>query len=370
MAETAALVARAAHSHMTLLDRYIAWTLLSAIALVMAILIVLGMLFVFIGEQGDIGIGHYGMLDALAYSAMSVPQFALESFPAGALVGALFGFGVLARSQEMTVMRASGMSKLRLSAAALISAGLLIGVSLLIGEFLAQPLGQLADARKAFAKYANISFAGAGGAWIRDGDTILNVQGRSSLAQFGGMLIFELKGDNRLTAIGHAEHATAAGRQAWQLQNYSESRFTENSVTSLQSSARVLHTAAGADLLQLAVSDPSELALHTLYTAIHYLRSNNLDAKQYIFAFWSRLARTAGILAALLFALPFGFGAMRSTSLSARTTLGFALGILYFFLQRLVESGTLVFNLNPLLLAWAPTGLLALAALLLIWRVR
>jgi lipopolysaccharide export LptBFGC system permease protein LptF len=68
------------------------------------------------------------MLDALLYSAMSVPQFALESFPAGALVGALLGIGVLARSQELTVMRASGMSKLRLSAAALISAGLLIGV--------------------------------------------------------------------------------------------------------------------------------------------------------------------------------------------------------------------------------------------------
>jgi lipopolysaccharide export system permease protein len=355
---------------MTLLDRYIAGTLLSAIALVMTVLLVLGMLFVFIGEQSDVGVGHYGMLDALAYSAMSVPQFALESFPAGALMGALLGIGVLARSQEITVMRASGMSKLRLSAAALISAGLLIGVSLLIGEFLAQPLGQLADERKAFAKYANISFAGAGGAWIRDGDTILNVQGRSSVAQFGGMLIFDLAGDNRVAAIGHAEHATAMGAQSWQLEDYAESRFTDHSVTSLQSSKRTLNTAAGADLLQLSISDPGELALHTLYTAIRYLRNNNLDAKQYVFAFWARLARTAGILAALLFALPFGFGVLRSASLSARTTLGFALGIVYFFLQRLVESGTLVFNLNPLLLAWVPTGLLALAALLLIWRVR
>ena len=51
---------------MTLLDRYIARTLLSAVALVMAVLLVLGMLFVFIGEQGDVGVGHYGMLDALA----------------------------------------------------------------------------------------------------------------------------------------------------------------------------------------------------------------------------------------------------------------------------------------------------------------
>src|SRR5262249_45581899 len=140
-------------------------------------------LFIFIGEQSDVGVGRYGMIDALEYAAMSVPQFALESFPAGALVGALLGVGVLARSHAITVMRAAGLSKLRLSWAALVSAGLLIGSALLVGEFLAQPLAQLADERKAFAKYSNISFAGVGGAWIRDGDTILNVQGRSSVAQ-------------------------------------------------------------------------------------------------------------------------------------------------------------------------------------------
>jgi len=84
----------------------------------------------------------------------------------------------------------------------------------------------------------------------------------------------------------------------------------------------------------------------------------------------ARTARIAGILAALVFALPFGFGALRSTSLSARTTLGLTLGLVYFFLQRLVESGTLVFNLNPLLLAWVPTAMLAAAAGLLLWRVR
>jgi len=354
----------------TLLDRYIARTLLSAVALVMGVLLILGMLFVFIGEQSDVGVGHYDMLDALIYSALSMPQFALEAFPAGALVGSLLGIGLLARGQEITVMRASGMSKLRLSASVLISAGLLIGIALLMGEFLAQPLAQLADERKAFAKYANISFAGAGGAWLRDGDTILNVQGRSSLAQFGGMLIFELTDDNRVAAVGRAQHAIAGGPQTWLLQDYSESRFVNDSVSSLSRAQRLLHTAAGADLLQLSVSDPGELALRALYRAIGYLRANGLDAKQYVFAFWARVARTAGILAALLFALPFGFGVLRSASLSARTSLGLTLGILYFFLQRLVESGTLVFNLNPLMLAWVPTALLAVAALLLIWRAR
>jgi len=354
---------------MTLIDRYIARTLLSAVALVMVALLMLGMLFVFIGEQGNIGVGHYGMLDALQYSALTLPQFALESFPAGALIGALLGIGVLARSHELTVMRASGMSKLRLSAAMLISASVLVAIALLVGEFLAQPLGQLADEQKAYAKYSNMSFAGAG-AWIRDGEIILNVQDRSSAAEFGGMLIFELTPDNRLAAIARAEHATAAGSQSWQLRNYVESRFVGDSVTSLRAVQRPLHTAAGADFLRLVNTDTSELSLRTLYMAIRYLRSNNLGTEQYEIAFWSRVARTVGILVALLFALPFGFGSLRTASLSARITFGVALGVVYVFLQRLVESGTQVFNLDPLVLAWVPTGLLALVTATMMWRVR
>jgi lipopolysaccharide export system permease protein len=354
---------------MTLLDRYIASTLLSAVALVMMALLMLGMLFVFIGEQGNVGIGHYGMLDALQYSAMTLPQFALESFPAGALIGALLGIGMLARSHELTVMRASGMSKLRLGAAVLASAALLVAIALLIGEFLAQPLGQLADEQKAIAKYSNMSFAGAG-AWIRDGDTILSVQNRSSAAEFGGMLIFELTPDNRLAAIARAERATAAGPQSWLLRNYAESRFVDDSVTSQRVAQQPLHTAAGADFLRLVNTDSAELSLRTLYKAIRYLRANNLESEQYEIAFWSRVARTVGILVAVLFALPFGFGSLRTASLSARATFGVALGIVYVFLQRLVESGTQVFNLDPLLLAWVPTGLLALVTAMMIWRVR
>ena len=149
------------------------------------------------------------------------------------------------------------------------------------------------------------------GPGCRDGDLILNVQGRSSAAEFGGMLIFQLTADSRLASIARAEHAATAGQRAWLLRNYAESRFTDDTVTSLHQAQRTLNTAAGADFLQLAVADPSQLSLRTLYIAIHYLRANNLETKQYQFAFWSRVARTSGILAALLFALPFGFASVR-----------------------------------------------------------
>jgi lipopolysaccharide export system permease protein len=354
---------------MSLLDRYVARTLLSAVALVMAVLLTLGLVFIFIGEQSSVGVGHYGTLEALSYSAMNLPQFALQSFPAGALIGALLGVGALARTQELIIMRVSGMSKLRLSGSVLLSAVVLVVAALLIGELLAEPMEQLADEQKAFDRYANISFAGAGGAWLRSGDTILNVQGRSSPGEFGSMLVFELAPDNQLAAVGRAQHATAAGN-SWRLLDYAESRFAQDAVSSRRLPQRLLTSAGGNDILRLAVTDPNNLALHSLYAAILYLRTNGLDSSSYVLAFWSHIARLTGIIAALLFALPFGFGSMRSVSFGGRATLGMALGLAYFFLQRLVESGAQVYQLSPVLIAWIPTGLLMLAALLLNWRTR
>jgi lipopolysaccharide export system permease protein len=355
---------------MNMLDRYIARTLLGGVALTMAILLTLGLMFIFIHEQPDVGTGHYGLVEALEYSLMTVPQFALESFPAGVLIGSLLGIGVLARSHELTVMRVSGMSKLRLSVAALFSAFILVGIAMLIGEFLAQPLGEFADQQKAFARYSNVSFAGAAGAWIRSGDTIVEVQGLTTAAQFRGMLVFDLTPDNRVASVASATQATPLGPKAWRLLNYHESSLSQDSVSSQQQAERVLQTTAGSDLLQFAVVPPAQLALHNLYRAIVYLRSNNQAAQPYLIAFWSRIARMAGILAALLFALPFGFGSMRSATFGGRTTLGLTLGVVYFFLQRLVESGAQVYRVDPLILAWVPTGLLTLAAVVLIWRIR
>ncbi len=49
---------------------------------------------------------------------------------------------------------------------------------------------------------------------------------------------------------------------------------------------------------------------------------------------------------------------------------GLILGITFFLLQRLIESGTIVFDLNPVILAWVPTTLLAVVTLSLLARAR
>ncbi|MGH8252837.1 MAG: LPS export ABC transporter permease LptG [Steroidobacteraceae bacterium] len=355
---------------MNLVDRYVARTVLGAIALVMAVLLVLGALFNFIDQQASVGVGHYDMIEALAYSLLNLPRFALNAFPAGVLIGAMLGIGALARSHELTAVRSAGMSRWRLAATMLGCGLLLLVIGLVIGEFIAPRLEQYADERKAIARDGNVSLAGSGGAWVRDGNLVINIAERSSAVEFGGVMVFELSPDNRLISVAHADRADSGPGKSWQLGGYTESRFAGDTVSSQSDARRELHTAVSDTFLQMAVVQPSEMALAERLRAMRYLRANRQDYRPYSLAFWSGLARSAAIPLGVLFALPFGFGSMRSAGSGARTTLGLVIALVYFFLQRTVESGTVAFSLNPLLLAWVPTFLLGTAAMVLLLRTR
>jgi lipopolysaccharide export system permease protein len=354
---------------MNILDRYIVGRILAMTALVMAVIIALAVLFTFIAEQGDTGTGHYGSLDAFWFSLMSVPQQAWELLPIGALIGSLLGLGGLASGSELTVARTAGMSVTRLAVAVLIAGVLLVGAEVVLGELLGPPLQQVARQQKAFDRFSDASFGG-GSAWVRDGNQILEVQQSQDGETHGGMLIFELSADHHLVAVGRAARAVAGADHRWVLHNYAESRFSGDQVRASSEGVRTLDSNVSGEFLRSATSEPGELASAALYSLIGYYRANSLDPKPYLFAFWSRIARTGAILFAVLLAIPFVLGPMRSSGTGARLLVGLLLGLGFFFLQRFIESGTIVFNLDPVILAWLPTALLVVVTLGLLARVR
>jgi lipopolysaccharide export system permease protein len=355
---------------MSVLDRYIVRAILGAVALVMAVVLVLGALFIFLDQQNDVGTGRYTALRAFWFTLLNMPQLAYELLPIVALIGSLLGLGSLARGSELTVIRATGVSIARLASMALLAGLLLVLFEVLLGEFLAPPLQQAAREMKAFSKLNNVSFGGGSGAWVRDGDLILNVAGQSSARQFGTMQVFELSPEHRLLSIGRAERSVAGPKGAWLLSDYTESRFEGETVTARPPGERVLQSKVSAGFLGLAVEDPKQLTSRSLYRLISYFRSNGLDTREYVFAFWSRIARTVAVIFTVLLAIPFVMGGLRSSGTGTRMLIGLLLGVGFFLLQRLIESGTIVFNLNPVVLAWLPTTVLALVTVTLLARTR
>jgi lipopolysaccharide export system permease protein len=87
---------------------------------------------------------------------------------------------------------------------------------------------------------------------------------------------------------------------------------------------------------------------------------------------WTRgllvAATTLSLMGAL--AIPFVFGSLRSAGSGARLLIGVLIGVTFFFAQRMLESGAVVFDASPLVLAWLPTAVLAAAALTLVARTR
>ncbi len=125
--------------------------------MVMAVLLTLLALFLFIGEQSDVGTGNYGSPQALHFVLLNLPTQLFQFLPIAALLGALLGMGALARGSELTVMRASGVSIARIGVSVGIAGILLTVMAVLIGEFLAPPLAQMARAGKAIARYSSIN---------------------------------------------------------------------------------------------------------------------------------------------------------------------------------------------------------------------
>jgi len=352
-----------------IIDRYIVRAVLGATGLVMAVFLVIAVLFTFIGEQGDVGQGHYTGLSALWFSLLSLPQEAWELLPIGALIGSLLGLGQLARGSELIVLRASGVSVARIAGSALIAGLLLLAGETVLGELFASQLERTAYAQKAFERFSDASFGG-GAAWVRDGNTIVNVERSSNGGRFGGMLLFKLSPEHRLLAIAHAARATPSAKGRWLLSGYTESRFASDRVLGGSSGEHTLVSNLTEGFLALAAAPLRDLTARALWTLIEYDRANALDPSAYLFAFWSRIARTIAIAFAVLLGIPFVLGVLRTAAAGSRMLVGLLLGLGFFLLQRLIESGTVVFDLNPIVLAWMPTALLAAVTLVLLARAR
>jgi lipopolysaccharide export system permease protein len=355
---------------MNTLDRYLYRTVLIYTLMALAVLVTLGALFLFISQQGDIGVGNYSAGEAFLYSLLNLPQQAFEVLPIAALIGALMGLGNLAAGSELVVTRASGVSVWRIAWPVGLAGLTLALIMYGIGEYVAPPMAQLAKREKTTSKLADVSFAGSSSAWVKDGNLILRVQTGEVDQAFGGVSLFELDGSNRLRSVKRAESISVADPGHWRLHNVSTTRFTDERIESEVVPQITMASAVNPDFLGLAATDPDLLTLRGLASYIDHLRRNNLGTVPYEIGFWSRIARLFAVIVVTLLALPFVFGPLRTTGAGARTVIGVLLGVVFFLITGMVEKGGQLFGVNPILVGWLPTAVIAVCTLIAIARTR
>jgi lipopolysaccharide export system permease protein len=355
---------------MNTLDRYLYRTVLIYTLMALAVLVTLGALFLFISQQGDIGVGNYSAGEAFLYTLLNLPEQAFEVLPIAAMIGALMGLGNLASGSELVVTRASGVSVWRIAWPVGLAGLTLALIMYGIGEYVAPPMAQLAKREKTTSKLADISFAGSSSAWVKDGNLILRVQTGEVDQAFGGVSLFELDGSNRLRSVKRAESISVADPGHWRLHNVSTTRFTDDRIESQVVPEITMTSAVNPDFLGLAATDPDLLTLRGLASYIDHLRRNNLGTVPYEIGFWSRIARLFAVIVVTLLALPFVFGPLRTTGAGARTVIGVLLGVVFFLITGMVEKGGQIFGANPILVGWLPTAVIGACTLIAISRTR
>jgi lipopolysaccharide export system permease protein len=187
---------------------------------------------------------------------------------------------------------------------------------------------------------------------------------------FGGVSVFELDGPTRLRSIQRAARIEVADPGRWTLHNVATSRFEKDKIEGDTVNELTLRSTVNPDFLGLAATDPQMLTLHGLASYIEHLRRNSLETASYEIGYWSRIARLFAVIVVTLLALPFVFGPLRTTGAGTRTVVGVMLGVVFFLIERTVENGGQLFNLNPALIGWLPTAVIGLCTLVAISRTR
>jgi lipopolysaccharide export system permease protein len=357
---------------MGVLGRYLVRTVLAYTGLVMLLLVALGALFLFIGQQDDIGVGQYTASQALMFVALNLPSYVFQLLPVGALIGSLLGLGNLARGSELVVMRASGVTTLRfcqwLGSAGLILAALMF----VVGEYVAPPLGQYARQLKVFAKFDEFNLAGARGTWVRDGNTIISVDQQSASTRFGGIKVFQLDEGRRLVSVARAESARVARDKVWRLDKYVATTFApdDSGATVARNGTSEVRTTLSPEFLGLAIAEPDSMGLRDLRAYIDHLRRNDLQSGKFETALWARLARLVAVAVVVILALPFSIGSLRNSGQGARTVIGVLIGAGFVLLSQTLENSGQLFGLQPWLVGWIPTAMLAALTGVLLWRNR
>lgn len=333
-------------------------TILAATALVLVVLLALAGLFEFIAELDDTQ-GDYQTPQAILYTALRLPQLAFEMLPVAALIGSLLGLGALAANSEIIVMRSAGLSVVRLSGMVAITGLTLLILTGLLGEFIGPPLDYYARNMRMEARYQHTDDRRGNEAWVKDGPVFLHLERVNSEFEFGSIYLFRFDEFNELTSIAQAENSGIDDDDKWILENFRETRFRDDGVQVVESSLAIESFDINAEVLGISLVKPQSLSGRGLISYIGYLKRNSLVAIRYETELWYRIARTATVMIMPVLALAFVFGSLRSGGSGARLMIGVAIGLAYYLASEMLANSGQVFDLNPAVIAWLPSALLA-----------
>jgi len=350
------------------LSSHIGLTVLSAIGVSLVAVVGLDVVAGIIDEIGDIK-RNYQFVDVLIYVATKLPSTIYEYVPLSSLIGCLVGLGLLANNSEVVVMRASGVSLLRIVYLVFKPVMMFVVIALLIGEYFSPYLDQLAESRRDYLRKGESALDSTSGFWAREGREYMHFNAVFPGGVLFGVTRYRFDDQQQLQEASFSSRATySEPDKLWIEENVSSTLFLEQKTETRKYVTRPWFSELTPEVLTLNILPPDALSMQTLYGYINFLEQRNSDTANYELAFWEKILQPFAILGLVLVGISFVFGPLRQATVGFRIFVGVLFGISFRLVQDIVGPLSIVFELPPLMAILLPIVLCYCIGLYLLRR--
>lgn len=355
-----------------ILALYIARRFLVMLMRVVALFFVVMVLIDGVDQLRHTGKASVGLTDALALAALNVPASLYQILPLLVLMAAITLFIGLARSSELVVMRAAGLSALRFLVAPVAMALLAGAVTVaVLNPLVAATQKRYDDLRANFSgDEARVLSIGESGLWLRQGDGERQTVIHAGRANSDGTELFDVTfltfdDARRPEARLQAERA-ALVPGAWQVEGARRwSLMAENPESTVQvlPPGSRLDSDLTADGIRDSFGTPSAIGFWDLRPFIAGLEQAGFSARQYRVWFQMELAQPLMFAAMVLIAAGFTMRHARFGQTGRMVLLAVLSGVVIFFLRNFAQVLGQNGQIPVALAAWAPPVAAAMLAL-------
>ena len=354
---------------MKIRERYIRKILSNFTLVVLVIWIGVYSFFNFLSEMNSIGQFNYTTLEAFRYIALQIPAVAYKHASPVILLGCVLGMGHLATTNQLMVLRISGMSIFKLTVSTIKTALIFVIIVIVIGEIFAPIASDEADKGRSQALGISIASQSQEGFWIRDGENFINVKKNIDGKLFSGVTVIEVNSSNKISTVVTSEQATFDGK-SMDMKNteiFSIDASKEIDEISLKEPNSYNKTVSfDQDLIDSLKKEPEELTTWNIIKQIQFLSDNKLRSGIFEVELYKRLIKPITLVAMILLAMLFIFGSSRDVTLGRKIFFGIALGLSFELLSRISGAMALSFDINPVMSTFLPTIVVMVIAITLL----
>jgi lipopolysaccharide export system permease protein len=348
------------------LANHVGISVLAMIGAVLMVLVGIELISGLIDGADDVG-NNYHFANVLVYVAMTIPGSIYEFIPFACLIGCLIGLGGLASNSELIVMRAAGVSLVRIVWFVMRPVLLVIFVGTLIAEYLVPFADQHAQSYKALLQGNARLQDTSSDLWNKEGDEFMHFNVVAPGGILYGVTRFTFNEEKQIQQASFSKRATFSGDH-WQEEDVQISRFYDNRVEVDSELLRRWETDLSPDVLNLVSVPESSLSIRGLYRYAHYLEAQEQESASYWLEFWNKFLQPLSILSLVIIAISFVFGPLRSVTMGFRIFSGVLVGIVFNISQKLLGPSSLVFGFSPVIAVMIPVVICIVIGLFLLRR--